>query len=276
MRRERFLIAEQKAEIRRHRLEHQSLNTNEQEFQLSLTLPFNDLYLILDQELSLFSQCLQEHAVQSKKALLSPKDLQRVESIQFFYQKRIELVPLKRLLTFFKQISELNELNVDDRVTLIKFNLLPLLCINCTLSYKPETNQIIEIDSDVPWDSSVIQIVYDMDGYKEIKKIFDYFLCIAKYDQNIIQLALITFMLTKGFSVAAINEPILNDSISVYCAQNYSIELLWKHKETVHGSEITIQIFSKLIAHFMTWQVLQIKIRRIIEQNLLSININEI
>ncbi|CAF2524634.1 unnamed protein product [Rotaria sp. Silwood2] len=302
MRRERLLIAEQKSEIRRHRQEHQSLNINttEQQVQLSPSLSFNDLSSILDQELSLFSECLQNHSVQSKKALLSPEDLQRLESIPFFYQKRIELardglpsnkimctttflqqlnshsIPLIRLLTFFKQIPEFNELNVDDRVTLIKFNLLPLLCINCTLSYKSETDQIIETDSDIPWDPSVIQTVYGMDGYNELKKIFDQFLHIAKYDQKIIQLALITFMLTKGFSVAIIDEPILNDSMAVYRAQNYYIELLWKYMETVHGSDITIQIFSKLIAHFMTWQALQIKLRNIIEQNLLSTNINEL
>ncbi|CAF3114235.1 unnamed protein product [Rotaria sp. Silwood2] len=254
MRRERLLIAEQKSEIRRHRQEHQSLNINttEQQVQLSPSLSFNDLSSILDQELSLFSECLQNHSVQSKKALLSPEDLQRLESIPFFYQKRIELV------------------------TLIKFNLLPLLCINCTLSYKSETDQIIETDSDIPWDPSVIQTVYGMDGYNELKKIFDQFLHIAKYDQKIIQLALITFMLTKGFSVAIIDEPILNDSMAVYRAQNYYIELLWKYMETVHGSDITIQIFSKLIAHFMTWQALQIKLRNIIEQNLLSTNINEL
>ncbi|CAF3508194.1 unnamed protein product [Rotaria sp. Silwood1] len=83
-------------------------------------------------------------------------------------------------------------------------------------------------------------------------------------------------MLTKGFSVAAIDEPILNNSMAVYRAQNYYTELLWKYMETVHGCNITIQIFSKLIAHLMTWQALQIKIRHIIEQNLLSTNINEI
>ncbi|CAF3977952.1 unnamed protein product, partial [Rotaria sordida] len=301
MRRERLLIAEQKAEIRRHRRENQNLNINDQESQLSLTLPLNDLSSILDQELSLFSQCLQEHSVQSKKTLLSPEDLQRLESIQFFYQKRIELardglplnsssiptttflqqlnshsIPLLRLLTFFKQIPEFNELNVDDKVILIKFNLLPLLCINCTLSYKSETDQIIESDSDIPWDPSVIQTVYGIDGFNEIKKNFDQFLYIAKYDQKIIQLILITFMLTKGFSVAAIDEPILNDSIAVYRAQNYYIELLWKYMITVHGFEITIQIFNKLIAYFITWQASQIKIRHIIEQNLLSTNINEI
>ena len=46
---------------------------------------------ILDQELSLFSECLQRNSIESRKASLSAEDLQRVESIQLLYQKRIEL-----------------------------------------------------------------------------------------------------------------------------------------------------------------------------------------
>lgn len=194
----------------------------------------------------------------------------------FLQQLNSHAVPLIRLLTFFKQIPEFNELNVDDRVALIKLNLLPLLCINCTLSYKPETDQIIETDSDAPWDQSRIQIMFGVEGYHWIKRIFDQFFNIAKRDQKIIQLALITFILTKGFSVAEIDEPILSDGMAVYRAQSYYTELLWKYMETIYGFDTATHMFSKLIAHFMTWQTLQVPIRHIIEQNLLSTNTSEI
>jgi hypothetical protein len=194
----------------------------------------------------------------------------------FLQQLNSQSVPLIRLLTFFKQIPEFNDLNVDDKVTLIKFNLLPLLCINCTLSYKTETDTIAETDSDIPWNPSAIQTVYGLDGYQEIKKIFEQFLPIAKYDQKIIQLALIAFILTKGLATAGDDEPILNDCMAVYRAQNYYTELLWKYMETIHGPKIAIQMFSKLIAHFMTWQTLQIKMREIVDKNLLSANTNEV
>ena len=46
---------------------------------------------MLDQELSLFSECLQGNSIQSKQTSLSIEDLQRVESIEVLYQKRIEL-----------------------------------------------------------------------------------------------------------------------------------------------------------------------------------------
>lgn len=185
-------------------------------------------------------------------------------------------VPLIRLLTFFKQIPEFDQLNVTDRVTLIKFNLLPLLCINSTLSYNAETDQMVETEFDVPLDASILQSIYGNDGYQRLRIVFDKFLHIAKYDQKIIQLALITFVLTKGFSPVAEKEPILTDASAVSRAQNYYIELLWKYLETVHGAQLAIRILNQLIAHFMAWQTLQIHLRSRIEQILLTTDTNEL
>lgn len=196
-------------------------------------------------------------------------------AMTFLQKLNSHSVPLIRLLTFFKQIPEFNQLNVDDKVTLIKFNLLPLLCINCTLSYKIETDQIVETESDVPWDSSIIQEVYGYDGYLQMRKIFESFVNIAQYDQRIIQLVLITLILTKGFSTGdGEMEPILNNGLAVYRAQNYYTELLWKYIETVHGPEKAISICSQLITHFITWQKLHKKLRDNVERNLLSADMN--
>ena len=197
-------------------------------------------------------------------------------TMTFLQQLNSHSVPLIRSPTLFKQIPEFNSLNVDDKVTLIKFNLLPLLCINCTLSYKTETETFMESDSDIPWDITSLQTVYGLDGYQELKKVFDQFLRIARYDQKIIQLALITFILTKGFAVTQTEEPMLNDCMAVNRAQNYYTELLWKYMETIHGPEIAIQMFSKLIVHFMSWQKSLIKLRDIMERNLLTANTNEL
>ena len=197
-------------------------------------------------------------------------------TMTFLQQLNSHSVPLIRLLTFFKQIPEFNSLNVDDKVTLIKFNLLPLLCINCTLSYRTETESIVESDSDVPWNPASLQTVYGLEGYLEVRKVFDQFLHIAKYDQKIIHLALITFILTKGFAATRTEEPILNDCMAVNRAQNYYTELLWKYMETVHGAEIATKMFTKLSVLCMTWQKSMVKLRDIMEQNLLSANTNEL
>jgi hypothetical protein len=165
-------------------------------------------------------------------------------------------VPALRLLTFFKQIPEFNQLNVDDKVTLIKYNLMPLFILSHTLSYNIETDQIIETDSDVPFEITVIQKFHGNEIYVRLKKIFDSFVRIANYDQRIIQLALIALMLSKGFATDP-DEPILNDAMTVYRAQNYYIELLWRYMETVHGPNKSICIFNELVVHFISWQTVE-------------------
>lgn len=200
-----------------------------------------------------------------------------MHAITFLQKLNSHSVPLIRLLAFFRQIPEFNQLNVDDKVILVKFNLLPLLCINCTLSYKIETDQIVETDSDVPWDCNLIQEVYGYEGYLQMRKIFEPIVGIAQYDRRIIQLALIILILTKGFSTGVGElEPILNDGLAVYRAQNYYTELLWKYIETVHGSEKAVLICSQLITHCITWQTLHKELRETVEHNLRSADTNEL
>jgi hypothetical protein len=172
-----------------------------------------------------------------------------------------------RLLTFFKQIPEFNQLNVDDKVTLIKYNLMPLALLNSTLSYNMETKQVMETDTDVPWDGSIVRTVHGDEIYMKIKKVFDSFVRIAQYDQRIVQLALIALILTKGFSTDPdASEPILNDNT----------ELLWKYMETVHGSVKSTCIFNELVAHFISWQTVHKELRLSLRKVLSSTDINEL
>ncbi|CAF1247842.1 unnamed protein product [Rotaria magnacalcarata] len=288
MSRDRLVLAEKKAN--KHRKKDET-------FDLDLEtniMVHNELVSPLNSDFFMISNCLQQSSVETKRGLLSQEDFQRIEYIQLLYQRRIELardglpwnpslhsftflqklnshsVPLIRLLTFFKQIPEFDQLDVDDKVTLIKFNLLPLLCINCTLSYKTETDQIVETDSDAPWDSAVMQDVYGYEGYLRMRKVFESFVHIAQYDQRIIQLVLITLVLTKGFATGdGEPEPILNDTMAVYRAQSYYTELLWRYIETVHGPVKAVDIWGKIITHLITWQTLFKQLRESVEQSLL-------
>ncbi|CAF4356197.1 unnamed protein product [Rotaria sp. Silwood2] len=299
MRRDRLLTVEQKAAKRRKIEENRTLTLKTNENSQNLTSEINqekspllsspiidhspisqgtNLLLLND-----YTDLLPKTTLHESRSLLSAEELQRVETIQFSFEQRIELaardglpwnpsiytstllqhlnarsVSAMRLLSFFKQIPEFNELNVQDRITLVKYNLMPLIILNCTLGYNTESQKIIEADSDAPWDSTILMKVHGHDIYMKIRKIFESFVRIAQYDQRIIQLALIILILTKGFSTSdGLTEPILNDGIAVYRAQNYYTELLWKYLETMHGYGKTVHIFNELVIHFISWQMLQ-------------------
>ncbi|CAF3802464.1 unnamed protein product [Rotaria sp. Silwood1] len=298
---------EQKAAKRRQIEENRNLalnsnsKTNEEEFQLPSSTFSDDLLTLIDTNILLtdFTDLLSS---QSQQTLLSPEDLQRVETISRFYQNRIEFaardglpwdpsmhartflqvlnshsVSVMRLLSFLKQIPEFNQLNVDDKVTLIKYNLITVLGISCALSYNIETNQIIETDSDVPSNMQFFQVLHGYNICMQSKKIFASFLHIAKYDRKIIELTVIILILTKGFSVISDHdEQIFNDKMSICRAQNYYTELLWKYMETMHGYKKAIDLFSELIVHVISWQTIHEEMRNNILRTLSPEDISEL
>jgi hypothetical protein len=186
-------------------------------------------------------------------------------------------VIVMRLLSFFKQIPEFNELNVADRVTLVKYNLMPLVILNRALCYNEETGECLESDSDAPCHPGLMISIHGREVYLRAKKIFDSFVRIAQYDQRIVQLALIVLILTKGFSTSASSsEPTLNDELAVYRAQNYYSELLWKYLEAMHGRTKAIQIFNELVAQFISWQSLQEQLQLHLQTRLGPTEINDL
>jgi len=186
-------------------------------------------------------------------------------------------VQVMRLLSFFKQIPEFNQLNVDDKVILIKYNLLTILGINCVLSYKTETSQIIESDSDFPSNLQYYRVLHGYNICMKSRKVFTSFLHIAKYDRKIIELTLIILILTKGFYITNYHdEQILNLNGSVDRAQIYYTELLWKYIQTIHGYNKAIQLFSQLIFHAISWQILHDQMRNNILNTLSPEDINQL
>ncbi|CAF1128226.1 unnamed protein product, partial [Didymodactylos carnosus] len=205
----------------------------------------NDLIDLIDFGESYFQ-------ISQQSSCLSLTDMMKIDNIQASYSQRIQLAALSglpcdprlkvtsfyqllniksviliRLMSYFKQIPEFQALNVDDKVTLIKYNLIPLLPLNLILSYNPDTETFIETDTDYPIDSRICLKFHGTEMYIETKQILDSLWNIASYDHTIIKLALIILIFSKGFSpLSYLPEPYLKDALQVYHAQNFYVELL--------------------------------------------------
>ncbi|CAF1389963.1 unnamed protein product [Adineta steineri] len=304
---DRIVTVEQKAEKQRRIDENRKLalnsnsKMNEQECQLSASIFSDDLLTSVDTNVLLtdFNDLLPS---QLQRTLLNSEDLECIEAVSHSYQKRIEFaaldglpwdpsmhtttfvqilnshsVAIMRLLSFFKQIPEFNQLNIDDKVILVKYNLITILGINCALSYNTETDKIIEADSDVPWNTQFFQVLHGYNMCMQSKKIFASFFHIVKYDRKIMELTLIILILTKSSAITGdYDESIGNDTMSVYRIQNYYTELLWKYMETMHGYEKAVDLFSKLMVHVISWQTLQEEMRKNIVRALSPEDISEL
>ena len=172
-----------------------------------------------------------------------------------------------RLLAFFKQIPEFNQLNTDDKMILIKYNLMSLVILNCALAFNTNTQQITETDTDLPWNPTILRSVHGDQLHSEVARIFEPLVQIAKHDQKIIHLLLIVLIMTKGLSTGGgAPEPILQDHMAVYNAQTLYTELLWKYLLTTYGFDQAFHIFTTLITRFLTWQLVEKRLRDNVEQ----------
>ena len=176
-----------------------------------------------------------------------------------------------RLLAFFKQIPEFHQLAVEDKIALVRHNLMPLVTIYSTLSSLSRSDQTVAGFSDRPWRCPIFQKVNGAEITMELEKIFEPYLQLARCDQKIVQLALIVLILTKGFSTDSDTpDTILKDGLAVYRAQSVYSELLWKYMEVVHGLPTATHIFHQMISRFIAWQTVSLKIRRNVRETLLA------
>ena len=174
-----------------------------------------------------------------------------------------------RLINFFKRIPEFDQLTVEDKMVLIRHNLMPLITVNTKLSFDSETRQPIANNDNLPWNSALCQQVFGHELVTEMKNTLESFVILTQCDQKIVQLVLIVLILTKGFSTEPETpDTILVDGPAVYRAQCYYSELLWKYMESVHGLDVATHIFHKMISRCIAWQTLDSKIRRDIRQKL--------
>ena len=196
-----------------------------------------------------------------------------VHATKFLETLNSESVAVMRLLAFFKQIPAFQQLNVDDKVLLIKYNLMAAVAVNCALAYNTETNQILETESDSPWNIQFFQILHGYHLSNQVQKIFTSLLKIAKYDPHIIRLTLVQMMFTKRW-VFDLLQPNLSDDAAIHRAQNYYTELLWKYMETKYRSDEAAQIFSQLVINILSYQTVEEELRNNIKRVLSPEDVN--
>ena len=174
-----------------------------------------------------------------------------------------------RLLLFFKQIPEFDQLNVEDRVLLTKYHLMPLVILNGALNYRADVGQVLETERDVPWNMMAMEEFYGTEVCLQIEKNFQRFLRMAQYDKKIMLLSLVILIFTPSTPTDVdTGEPLLNDNLAVYRAQSHYIGFLWKYLETVHGCAKAMKTFQELVTNFIAWRSMDSHIRNSIRHNL--------
>lgn len=160
-----------------------------------------------------------------------------------------------KLVHFFQQIDEFENLNGDDRFTLIKYNLLPLFLIQKCLYYNPITGTFIGRNNEDPTKRrQFFALCYGDSGIRETyRNLIRSFSIITEQDSTLINLILVILLFSKGLSMSE-DEPILNDVLAVNRAQSHYTRLTWNYLIYRYGEKKTFTQFTQIM-----WEISRIQ-----------------
>jgi hypothetical protein len=153
-----------------------------------------------------------------------------------------------KLINFFRQIEEFENLNSDDRFILIKYNIFPLYIIQRSSYFDRSTGTFINGSNVDPLKRrQFFSLMYGTSGIREnFKSLMFSLSSVTEQDPTLMYLLIIILLFSKGLSMSE-DEPQLNDQLSVNRAQFHYIRLTWNYLLYKQGERKTSQQFIKLM-----------------------------
>lgn len=175
-----------------------------------------------------------------------------------------------RIITYLKNTPEFNQFDPDDRVTLVKYNLLAVVFMHTVLIYEPIADTYHEHNTDDPiFQGKDWTRVLGEDLYHEITTAAKNLIEIIEYDRVIAKFLLLIILFTKGFCAYSIeHEPSLNNPAIVFNSQNVYVETLYKYCIHQYGLSRTVTLFTRLINQLFAVQRLAIHLKDLVHSEI--------
>jgi hypothetical protein len=154
-----------------------------------------------------------------------------------------------RLIQYVKSTPEFESFDSDDRLILVKRNLLAVVFMYLVVIYDPAADTYHEHNIQDPiFQGKYLIKMLDENVYCNFTEIAKKSTEILKYDRVILKLLLLIILYTKGFcSYDSLYESQLNNPSIVLDTQNMYIEILYKYCLHQYGLTRTTNLFSHLI-----------------------------
>lgn len=235
--------------------------------------------LDLDEDANL-SLPLDNSTTSSPRSLLESNDLGKIHQIQQAFADSVRLTSLPnevpsypqavelthpieminfpanthatRLIKYFKLLPDFSQLNEDDKIILIKYNTFALVIMRSSLCYDQSTDTYHEPNTDECIFSGQDLIkCFSYHQYEQSTRCVRNLVYASMNDRLVLQIFLIIMLFSKGSALSTDseeNEPIANNILSIYQAQNIFIDLLWKYCENKYGYKNTVRLYLRLTA----------------------------
>jgi hypothetical protein len=233
----------------------ESINSNEIEEKLFETLSVED-WLTIQSVRSLFLSIFENDHGQCSFIDASNRITALITWSQFINEIAL------RFINFFRQINEFQDLHLDDRFILIKYNIFPVFIILKCFQYKP-TNDCCSNDDNEAAEKHRRFFILCGDSYgmrDEFVNVIHSFVELTEQDPTLLSLLSIILIFSQGLSMNE-NQPSLKDSLAVNRAQFYYTKVLWNYFVNKWGEIQACKHFTKLLAMIFRIQSMAKKIR---------------
>jgi len=206
------------------------------------------------------SHCYDQYSREPTASGFSPPSKLLLRLDELFNRKKPVYI---NFISYFKHLPELQTLNIDDQVSLIKQNirlLMPLNYAMCRTSRNPKFGQ------------ARIQTIGCKDNaniHTMLRSLADIFFEFVRYDSIIIKLLVIVlFFTTNSLTTRSIYDPGEYKQLNkIKQIQSSYLELLWLYMIEKYGEEDAINLFTKMITKYLYVQTIIDQTDSIIQVN---------
>jgi hypothetical protein len=191
---------------------------------------------------------------------ISPSKSLPLRIDEFFNRKRSVFI---NLISYFKHLPELQSLDMDDQVLLIKQNIRILIPLNYAILKTPTNSKFGKIHI------QTIGCVNNINLHDMYRSLSDTFVEFVKYDPILIKLLIIVlFFTTNPLTTKSLFDPAAYVQVNnIKRIQSSYIELLWLYMVEKFGQELAIHLITKMVTKYLTIQITIDRIDSIIEKN---------
>jgi hypothetical protein len=179
---------------------------------------------------------------------------------EFFNRKKLVFI---NLISYFKHLPELQTLNLDDQVSLIKQNIRLIIPLNYAILKTPLRSKCSPINI------QTIGCINNINLHNMFRSLSDMYVEYVINDPIIMKLFLIVlFFTTTSLTTRSIYDPPEYKQLdNIKKIQSSYIELLWSYMLEKCGEEHSIHLFTKLITKYLHVQIIIDQIDSIIRMN---------
>jgi len=192
--------------------------------------------------------------------------IQPIESTLDLFRLPI-FISSMRLITYFKQIPEFQQLDEDEQVYLVKLNLLSICFIHSLYIYDPRTDSYHEQDTSDPLFSGKDWIkTLNKQFHLEMKQLRNDLIDIFQMDNIIIKLFFLILLFSHTISSKQSSLCLLTDidSLSIFKAQNVFTDLAYRYCLYQYGPYRTPMLFARYLSKLTKIQQLVDEIKHTI------------